>query len=137
MEYYGASVFDVYKNELKKYLLQDINKADPEDEIKADTVSNLAIENVQEYLRNNTNLIESAILIDAAKKDITTPVERTIYNKIVEQFDKKLNIKGLTDPVLLDSTVGMTEEEVLNSLNSSGKARMLEDTDFIAFKARL
>ena len=105
-----------------------------EEDTVPESVSELAIENIYDYVNGNSNLIETAILLDAARTTASTPVEKTIYNEMKSQFNKRINSRGV---VLLDNTIGMTDEEVLKSLDTQGKARMLEDTDFIAFQARL
>ena len=134
LELYGKKVPEVYRSEIKRYLMQDIDRAEYDDPIVS-TDNSLAIEQMEEYLNTSNSLIESAIMVDSIGKSVNTPVEHTIYDMIKESFDSKL--ENVLYPVLNNSTICMTDEEVLKSLNNEEKAVMCEDSNFISLQAQL
>jgi len=91
-ELFGCSVPEVYRKEVKRFLMADIKGTDYDSPIRPVVVDSLsATEAVLDYVRSKDaqDLIESILFTESARIEASTPVERTLVSLMEEECNTK------------------------------------------------
>ena len=120
LEIYGKTVPEVYQSEIKKFLVKDIKDSSLDNLMTRPVVNDslAATEAVLEAIESTLDPVESMILLELAREQITTPVEQSIVemaseilmNRIQEQNIFKENYLGLYNYLLPWEVMGLFED---------------------------
>lgn len=137
LEIYGKTVPEVYQNEVKKFLMRDINNSSLDDlslhHIVTDSLS--ATEAVLDTISTTLDPVESIMLLEMAINQISSPVEQsliemvgvTLKNQIQERMVFKENYLGLYNYLLpwevmnlFENVDTLCEEEMFKNYYARG-----------------